>query len=138
METKKQIICGKCKKLVSYHIFTKEANITIKDIEIKYEEQYGICDECESEIFVPGLDDRNEKIIEQKYWYEKGKIDAGKPVVSDEEPLKSYRASGMSLVEGKWQSCGWTIQAHSFTEASSIAENDKTFRIHSLTDGVMY
>ena len=56
-----------------------------------------------------------------------------------EEPKKKqYYASGMSLVNGKWQSCGWTIEANSFVEAAKIAEADKNFRIHSLKDGVMY
>ncbi|MBO5319005.1 MAG: hypothetical protein J6B01_04860 [Ruminococcus sp.] len=52
--------------------------------------------------------------------------------------LKRYYASGMSLIEGKWQSCGWTIEAESFVEAAKIAEADKNFRIHSLTDSVVY
>ena len=37
------------------------------DIEIEYEEFYGVCDECKTEIFVPGLDDRNEEIIEEEF-----------------------------------------------------------------------
>jgi hypothetical protein len=52
--------------------------------------------------------------------------------------LKHYRASGMTLVDGNWQSCGWTIEASSFTEAAKIAEADETFRLHSLSDNVMY
>ena len=36
-------------------------------MEIKYEEYYGICDECKSEIFIPGLDDRNEDAIEEEF-----------------------------------------------------------------------
>lgn len=52
--------------------------------------------------------------------------------------LKKYYASGMTLIEGKWQSCGWTIEAHSFAEAAQIAEDDLKFRIHSLRDSVMY
>ena len=51
---------------------------------------------------------------------------------------KHYYASGMSLVNGKWQSCGWTIEANSFSEAAQIAESDEKFRIHSLSDNVMY
>lgn len=47
--------------------------------------------------------------------------------------LKIYYASGKALVDGKWQSCGWSIRAHSFTEAAKIAEADETFRIHSLS-----
>lgn len=64
---KKELLCGKCRKRVSYHIFKRPANTTIKDIEIKYEEYYGICNECKSEMFVPGLDDRNEEELENEY-----------------------------------------------------------------------
>ena len=52
--------------------------------------------------------------------------------------LKQYYASGMTLIEGRWQSCGWTIEANSFVEAAKIAEADEKFRIHSLSDNVMY
>ena len=64
-------------------------------------------------------------------------LNSGK--IEVEEPKKKqYYASGMSLVDGKWQSCGWTIEADSFLEAAKIAEADKTFRIHSLSDSVVY
>lgn len=56
----------------------------------------------------------------------------------NESTLKQYRASGMSLINGERQSCGWTIEANSFTEAAQIAEADKTFRLHSLSDNVVY
>lgn len=52
--------------------------------------------------------------------------------------LKLYYASGMTLIDGKWQSCGWTIEAKSFAEAARIADEDPTFRIHKLSDNVMY
>lgn len=66
-------------------------------------------------------------------------LNSGKIQVEEsKKELKHYYASGMSLVEGKWQSCGWTIKAESFVEAAKIAEADKTFRIHSLSDNVMY
>lgn len=51
---------------------------------------------------------------------------------------KLYYASGMTLIEGKWQSCGWNIEANSFVEAAQIAESDKNFRIHSLIDNAIY
>lgn len=56
----------------------------------------------------------------------------------EESKKKLYYASGMSLIEGRWQSCGWTIEANSFVEAAQIAEADEKFRIHSLSDNVMY
>lgn len=51
---------------------------------------------------------------------------------------KTYYASGMTLVDGRWQSCGWSIEAESFLEAAQIAYNDEKFRVHSLTTGVVY
>lgn len=56
----------------------------------------------------------------------------------EESKLKHYYASGMSLVDGKWQSCGWAIEANSFLEAAQIAEANKTFRLHYLSDCVVY
>lgn len=55
-----------------------------------------------------------------------------------DDSKKLYYASGMALVEGRWQSCGWQIEAESFTEAARIAEADETFRLHSLKDNVAY
>ena len=40
---KKELLCSNCRKRVSYHIFKRPAKTIIKDIEIKYEEYYGIC-----------------------------------------------------------------------------------------------
>lgn len=60
---KKELLCSKCRKRVSYHIFKRPAKTLIKDLENEYEEYYGICDECKLEIYVPGLDDRNEEIL---------------------------------------------------------------------------
>ena len=51
---------------------------------------------------------------------------------------KHYYASGMVLIEGRWQSCGWIIEANSFSEAAQIAEADEKYRIHSLSDNVVY
>ena len=51
--------------------------------------------------------------------------------------LKKYYATGMYLIKDRWQSYGWTIEAHSFEEAVNIAQNDKNFRMHSLTDSTI-
>lgn len=58
--------------------------------------------------------------------------------IESKKNLKQYYASGMTLINGSWKSCGWTIEAHSFAEAAQIAENDKTFRIHLLSDNILY
>jgi hypothetical protein len=51
---------------------------------------------------------------------------------------KNFYLSGMSFVDGRWASCGWIIEAENFVEASKIAEADKTFRVHSISDNVNY
>ena len=71
---KKELLCSKCRKRVSYHIFKRPAKTIIKNIEIEYEEYYGICDECQSEIYVPGFDDRNEEVIEEEFRKKKNLI----------------------------------------------------------------
>ena len=56
----------------------------------------------------------------------------------EKSELHHYYASGMAFIEGRWKSCGWTIDAPSFIEAARIANSDDNFRIHSLSDNVMY
>lgn len=68
---KKELLCSKCRKRVSYQILKRPAKVMIKDVEIKYEEYYGVCDECKAELYVPGLDDQNEEKIEETYRKEK-------------------------------------------------------------------
>lgn len=64
---KKEILCGNCRKRVSYQIFKRPAKAIINDLEIEYDEYYGVCDECNSELFIPGLDDQNEDKVEELY-----------------------------------------------------------------------
>lgn len=71
---KKELLCSKCRKRVSYHVYTRPAKAIIKDLEINYEEYYGICDECKEEIYIPGFEDRNVEMIETAYREEKGLI----------------------------------------------------------------
>lgn len=98
---KKELLCGKCRKRVSYHIFKRHAKTIIKDIEIEYEEFYGVCDECKTEIFVPGLDDRNEEIIEEEFRKKKNLI-----TISD---IKRYSKSIM-LKKDHCQNC-WDLES---------------------------
>lgn len=64
---KRELLCNRCRKRVSYQILKRPARALIKDLEIEYDEYYGICDECKNELFIPGLDDRNEEKIEELY-----------------------------------------------------------------------
>ena len=63
----KKLLCGKCRKRVSYHVHKRPAKIVIKGSEICYDEYYGICDGCKEEIYVPGLDDQNIEKIDEIY-----------------------------------------------------------------------
>ena len=67
MGRKNELLCSKCRKRVSYKIFKRPVKVKIKDMELEYEEYYGICDNCKSELFVPGVTDQNEERIEELY-----------------------------------------------------------------------
>ena len=64
---KKELLCSRCRKRVSYQILKRPAKALIKNFEIKYDELYGICEECGTQIYVPGLEDQNEERIEEIY-----------------------------------------------------------------------
>lgn len=68
---RKELLCGNCRKRVSYQILKRPAKRIVKGVEIVYEEYYGICDECKEELMVPGIDDQNEESIEVIYRKEK-------------------------------------------------------------------
>lgn len=70
----KELLCIECRKRCSYEIKKRVAKTIIKNIEIEYEELYGICNQCKSEIFVPGLDDINNHKIEKEFRNRKGLI----------------------------------------------------------------
>lgn len=55
----KKVICGHCKKEVEYKTLKKEEKEIIKGKEITFNEEYGICIECNNEIWVGELNDRN-------------------------------------------------------------------------------
>ena len=67
MNTEKKILCGKCRKKVSYQILKRPTKVMIQDVEIQYEEYYCVCNECKTEIFAPGLDDRNVELVDKMY-----------------------------------------------------------------------
>ena len=50
----------------------RQRTAVIGDVEIPYEESYGVCDSCHEELYVPSLDDQNELLIEELYRNEKG------------------------------------------------------------------
>ncbi len=62
-----ELLCAECRKRVRYHVYKRKAARKIKDIDVEYEEFYGICDDCKSEIFVPGLDDMNIETMDNAY-----------------------------------------------------------------------
>ena len=70
----KELLCSNCRKKVSYQLLKRPAKALIKNVEITYEEYYGVCDECKEELYVPGLEDRNEEMVEELYRREKGLI----------------------------------------------------------------
>ncbi len=55
------LLCWKCRKLVPYTIESRHRSRVVNGKEYEYNERYGVCSLCHSEISVPGLIDENEK-----------------------------------------------------------------------------
>lgn len=72
MEQPKELLCEHCRRKVTYKVYRRQRTAVIGDVEIPYEESYGVCDSCHEELYVPSLDDQNELLIEELYRNEKG------------------------------------------------------------------
>lgn len=72
MEQPKELLCEHCRRKVTYKVCRRQRTAVIGDVEIPYEESYGVCDSCHEELYVPSLDDQNELLIEELYRNEKG------------------------------------------------------------------
>ena len=59
--TNKGLLCWKCQHLVPFSIEQRIRSRIVNGKNYEYYEKYGICDECHSEIFIPGLEDDNQK-----------------------------------------------------------------------------
>ena len=59
-----ELLCWNCRKQVPYTIHSRKRVRQIGDREYEYREKYGECDLCHEEITVPGLDDENERVLD--------------------------------------------------------------------------
>jgi len=54
-----KVICQHCRKAVEYKVLEREEIDIIKGKEINFNEEFGVCIECNNEIWVGELNDRN-------------------------------------------------------------------------------
>lgn len=62
-----EALCWNCRKMVLYRIKSRKEERIIKRQAYYFDEKYALCEECQEEITVPGLDDENEYEIERVY-----------------------------------------------------------------------
>lgn len=62
-----EVLCWNCRKKVTYRIKAREEEKTIKGKGYCFNEKYALCDICGEEIMVPGLDDENDREIDNTY-----------------------------------------------------------------------
>ena len=60
----KELLCWHCRHIVPYSLKKRERTRILNEKQYSYVEIYGECNECHSEIAVPGLDEENEKHFE--------------------------------------------------------------------------
>lgn len=63
----KKVLCCTCRKVTDYTLQSRVASHEIGGKEIIFREKYAICNECGSEVTVPGFDDENTKELESVY-----------------------------------------------------------------------
>ncbi|MDD3142003.1 MAG: DUF4065 domain-containing protein [Lachnospiraceae bacterium] len=66
-ERRDKILCSNCRHRVDYSIKTRCVERIVKGNTYQFNERYAVCDNCNEEMFVPGLDDENERIFENIY-----------------------------------------------------------------------
>ena len=62
-----EVLCWNCRKKVSYRIKARKEEREIKGVAYLFDEKYALCEECGEEITVPGLDDENDRVIDNIY-----------------------------------------------------------------------
>ena len=70
-----RVLCCKCRKKVEYTLRKRTGAHAIAGILYEFPEEYATCNECNEEVTVPGLDDKNiielEKVYEEKKKWQK-------------------------------------------------------------------
>ena len=62
-----EVLCWNCRKKVSYRIKARKEERLIKGTSYSFNEKYALCNICDEEIMVPGLDDENDREIDNIY-----------------------------------------------------------------------
>lgn len=77
---KEKFVCTICRQRVNYKISKRHVKEMIADITIEYDEYFGTCNLCNSEIFIPDLLDKNTDLREQEYRKKKLILTVGKQI----------------------------------------------------------
>ena len=74
MESPNKVLCPNCRKLVAYETVARMTSRNIKGEKYDYKEKTAFCCECGEEVYVSGIDDDNERTIENLYRKKNGLI----------------------------------------------------------------
>ena len=67
MGERREVLCWNCRKKVAYTIKARKVFENIKGIDHPYNEKFAICNECQEEITVPGMDDENMRELDNVF-----------------------------------------------------------------------
>lgn len=59
----KKIMCEHCRQMVEYTVLERENTIDINHKDIHYIEEYAVCNECNKEIYIGEIHDKNLKKV---------------------------------------------------------------------------
>ena len=67
MRKEKKQFCTECRKETEYEIRKRQCVYSIRGKEYNFDIEVAICKECGEEVYLPGLMDRNSKLIDEQY-----------------------------------------------------------------------
>ena len=62
-----KVLCCTCRKPADYTLRSRATSHEVDGKEIIFREKYATCNECGSEVTIPGLDDDNTRELESVY-----------------------------------------------------------------------
>ena len=62
-----KVLCANCRKLSEYSVYTRRASKEVKGVTYRYIEKYALCDNCNEELYIYGMNDFNISSFDTEY-----------------------------------------------------------------------
>jgi predicted RNA-binding Zn-ribbon protein involved in translation (DUF1610 family) len=67
MDNMRTAFCTNCGKKVAYSSFSREDDSTVRGVAVRYTEIVAVCPNCDTELYVPEVNDANVEARQEAY-----------------------------------------------------------------------